>query len=133
MACLGRRDVQSLVVRRIVRQPNRGGEGLIDFGTRQIGHGVGIPALIHDDEIALLVEAYAGKIWRLPDRVSSRTAGHVDDGIRRRRLLLGRYDRDRQLNLPSLRLLRFSGAVRVPQLALSCASALPEQWDMAPA
>ena len=56
-ARFGRGHVLGLDGRRIGRQSDRRGKSPVDFGTRQIGHGVGNPALVHDDEVAILVEA----------------------------------------------------------------------------
>jgi hypothetical protein len=82
-----RRSVQTSGRRSIQRQAEAAHEELVDLRARQRRLGVQSPSLVHQDEIAVAVQACINEYLRLKDRDAARAAGQVNDwvGLRRRR------------------------------------------------
>jgi hypothetical protein len=90
---------------------------LVDLGASQFRLGVEIPALIHQNQIAILIQPGGHESRCLGKRIAARTAGQVNDGLAPRGLGHGRDDCNREPDRASI---GFGAILRYHENAAEC-------------
>src|SRR6516165_7501810 len=103
MTCACRSSLEAPCGWRVPDQADLASVEAVEFRAAQVGVVVERPALAHDDEIAIAIDARIDEEGNEMDRGLARPAGHEHDRVRLGRLRSGRNDRDRQANRPAVR------------------------------
>ena len=90
------------------REAAYGGQIDLRARRRRIWGGVERPALVHENQVAVTVEAGADQDLRIAQRVAAGAAGELHDRIGRGRPQRRRHNPDRQANRAPFALARFS-------------------------